>query len=563
MNTNFKPLGLVAAVAAATVGYTGVTQATTFAGTGLGDAAIVPYYTVQGDYVTGVHITNTSEYTQVVKLRYRRALDSMDALDFNIVLSPYDMWTGSIRQKDGGISVGTSDVSCTAPALVGGEAPMGDIFRDGAEEGYVEIIGMGSLDEGSALGAASDHGLIGVPLDCASAESNFFRNARVGGKYDPTKKGVLAGDLTHQTCSDAVLKTITGDVTATCATSKVALIQNAWGDTGNVLNVTYFIRSQESGTEFGGRAIHLADHANGAMASNQELFINGTTDNFSFLYPDLDGGNPGDVSGIGDTGATVVAPPGGQLQAPRGAYQPVRDVLGASQVINEWSNNPGNGVSTDWVVTMPGQYLQLNLPVYLDSLEVGGKPCLDIVSAANVPTTSGGPYIECDARDLPVSLAIEFWDREEQQTTSPSGGLVISPATSDQPDTAILPNEVNVIEWTDGTNAPVLDSAFATSFNTAALGSPFGWATLSVTSSAGSATKPLAKVADYEAINGALPNPAPNNRIAAWFNTTALTGAVPIVGFAAWERTFANNPAASYGRIIDHAYVAQVSASAP
>ncbi|MFT6289404.1 MAG: hypothetical protein ACJA09_004172, partial [Alcanivorax sp.] len=30
---------------------------------------------------------------------------------------------------------------------------------------------------------------------------------------------------------------------------------------------------------------------------------------------------------------------------------------------------------------------------------------------------------------------------------------------------------------------------------------------------------------------------------------------VPIVGFAAWERSFAANAAASYGRLINHAYI--------
>ena len=49
-----------------------------------GDLALVPYYTVGGEWVAGIHIVNTSEHTQVVKFRFRRATDGMDALDFNI-----------------------------------------------------------------------------------------------------------------------------------------------------------------------------------------------------------------------------------------------------------------------------------------------------------------------------------------------------------------------------------------------------------------------------------------------------------------------------------------------
>jgi hypothetical protein len=64
MKTIFKPLGLAAAVAAVTAGYAGVAGAADRAAGNLGDLAIVPYYTVQTDWVTGVHIINTSAQTK-------------------------------------------------------------------------------------------------------------------------------------------------------------------------------------------------------------------------------------------------------------------------------------------------------------------------------------------------------------------------------------------------------------------------------------------------------------------------------------------------------------------
>ena len=60
MKTIFKPMALAAAVAAVAAGYTGVTQAQ-IANNGLGDAAVIPYFTVAEDFVTGVHIINTSD----------------------------------------------------------------------------------------------------------------------------------------------------------------------------------------------------------------------------------------------------------------------------------------------------------------------------------------------------------------------------------------------------------------------------------------------------------------------------------------------------------------------
>jgi hypothetical protein len=81
-----------------------------------GDAAIIPYYTTVGSFVTGVHVVNTSAATQAVKVRLRRATDSADALDFNVVLSPADVWAGAIHaDADGNVVVSTSDTSCTVP----------------------------------------------------------------------------------------------------------------------------------------------------------------------------------------------------------------------------------------------------------------------------------------------------------------------------------------------------------------------------------------------------------------------------------------------------------------
>ena len=122
MKSNFKRLGLAAAVTAVAVGYAGVSNAQSVSRSvgNLGDTAIIPYYTVTGNWVTGVHVINSSEATQVVKLRLRRASDSADALDFNLILSPKDEWTGFIDDSSGDIVLATDDASCTAPIRADG-----------------------------------------------------------------------------------------------------------------------------------------------------------------------------------------------------------------------------------------------------------------------------------------------------------------------------------------------------------------------------------------------------------------------------------------------------------
>ena len=173
MKNTFKPLALAAAVA-------GMSAGMAHAGSypSLGDAAFVPYYTVEGDWVTGVHITNTSNQTQIVKLRLRRAEDSLDILDFNLILSPYDVWTGTISGDEEEMRFITEDDSCTAPVLLdNGDgrtyAPVFGPRIPGAQEGYLEVIGMAATtDEGQPIAEAALHDSDGIPDDCDEVRQN-------------------------------------------------------------------------------------------------------------------------------------------------------------------------------------------------------------------------------------------------------------------------------------------------------------------------------------------------------------------------------------------------------
>ena len=251
MKTNFKPLALAAAVAATTAGFAGVTQAA-ISQDGLGDLAIVPYYTVNENYVTGVHIINTSNATQVVKLRFRRGSDSMDALDFNLIMSPKDEWTGFIDGEEGNVVVRTEDTTCTAPLTgrpgtalaAAGVFPMPDLYEAGATEGYIEVIGMAQVAPtfvippltlspaqtvaltGNPLNLSALHGADGVPANCASAETNFFRVATTIPLVAPF---ATAGDEGTQGVYDS-------DQTVESTIPGALGLSNLYVDTPNVLN---------------------------------------------------------------------------------------------------------------------------------------------------------------------------------------------------------------------------------------------------------------------------------------------------------------------------------------
>lgn len=557
MKTMFKPIGLAAAVAAVTAGYTGAASAQGFperAIGNLGDLAIVPYYTVQDDWVTGVHIINTSDDTQVVKLRLRRALDSADALDFNLIMSPKDEWTGFLDNPNGIVRFKTDDTTCTAPLRADGVFEMPFIFREGAEEGYIEVIAMGeAYDEDQPIAVGAKHGSDGVPFDCASVATNFFFNDE-----DPDEIGVYDHDYSYQAVDEAE----DYDGTDFCYDDDGAsLCWNEFFEPDNFLKVSYFIRNGVTGTEMGGNAIHIRNFADDAWMTNQETGLF-SGDIVGFDYPDLNGGPLG-------------------FGLVRDKFNMLRDesVLGVDSLLNDWSVNPALNVSTDWVVTMPGQYTMLDYIVWASN---GFDPAnCGVLDNPTTAVDDGVP--QCDFRDIPVEATLleTTYNREEGEITPESGDLVISPQPPGVDVDLLFPYEVNVVEWTDGSNEPVLGSEYVVSVDPTVLG-VYGWASLSVESSKKSATtganlpSPTANSngqavcqfvpeisAEAPAGVGVDATPSHTMRQGPTVLTTvanggtvcvSATGSVPIVGFAAWERKFPSNPAASYGRLIDHSF---------
>jgi hypothetical protein len=136
---------------------------------GSGDTLIVPYFSTQSDNATLLSITNTDTQSgKAVKVRFRGAQNSDDVFDFQVFLSPTDVWTANISKGADGLSrLTTSDKSCTKPsAAVLNATPFitsrldqrltGDALAAGTREGYIEIIGMADIPPNSlATGPAS------------------------------------------------------------------------------------------------------------------------------------------------------------------------------------------------------------------------------------------------------------------------------------------------------------------------------------------------------------------------------------------------------------------------
>jgi hypothetical protein len=539
MKQAFKPLGIAAAVAAATSGY--VNAQPSVPNNDLGDLALVPYYTVNEGFVTGIHIVNTSNATQVVKFRFRRATDSMDALDFNVIMSPKDVYAGFLSQRPNGEIVWQAgDNSCTAPQTTNGVIAMPDIFRPDAETGYVEIIGMAEADNNQAISHSAKHVVTannpeGIPRSCEAVRGAFLADGL------PTRPGIV----NYNTAWTRDLSDFDGDG----STSEI--VANSFNDASNALKVSYFIQDFNSGLEFGDNAVMIADFMAEASMTNQEFgTISGDLNGFD--YPDLNGAGPVNRAASGDT--------------PKFDLLRSGSVLGAQAIYNEWSNNPSNDVDLDWVVTLPGQYTMLNLLQYEESIKPSNA-WAPTISDSNTPqqnpgcpwtTTTTAPA--CDFRDQPVELTFEAYNREELTPAPGDRGLVVSPAPPGVRPTVYLPKEANVITFGDGEVFGEEDANVS-----ADLAQPFGWVSASVrpwseTFRGRVCTYPEALDSNFDTppLAGAEAGDEIGNAVGAAVDTfcTSLTNqSVPVIGFAAWARSVSANPDANYGRIIEHSYM--------
>lgn len=182
--TTAVALGIVGAAA-----QVGVSHAVHIDPAGLGQVLIYPYYTVNKGNSTLVSVVNSTDQTKAVKVRFLEGRNSEDVLDFNLYLSPFDVWTGAIV-SDGpegatpssapAARLFTSDSSCTVPAIpaagvsfknfqyaVGNEKITGPWQLSRTREGHLEIIEMGVLTAGGSFANAVAHSAQGVPANCA------------------------------------------------------------------------------------------------------------------------------------------------------------------------------------------------------------------------------------------------------------------------------------------------------------------------------------------------------------------------------------------------------------
>jgi hypothetical protein len=415
MNT-FKRKSLHAAVLAGlgAMGVAGTASAIHVNDNGTGEVLIYPYFTVRSDggapttapqyYDNLISVVNSTSSTKAVKVRVLEGRRSAEVLDFNLFLSPFDVWTGAIVRTGAGTSdtsfegakMISTDNSCVVPTTLftnpGTGAGALNAFKnfvyapsndgggttlDRTREGYVEIIEMGEVTNPTWTGWIK-HGTTGVPANCGALQA-------IDGLMSPgirAPEGGLFGKM------DIINPTSGSDF------SYDAIAFDNWSD---------FEQYTDAGS-----VLPALNGGGGALAApsltRSDIFV-GT----------------GVLTSQWGTG----------LAAAADAFSAV---LMRSSVMNEFNVLTETDSGTDWVVNFPTKKLYVGV-----GTGAARRPFANNYNAANCSNTSGAPDV----------FGFDVYNREEQV---PGVATVILP--SPRPPGVVLVNtfcyEANVLAFNPG-----------------------------------------------------------------------------------------------------------------
>ena len=421
----------------------GATNATAFELTngGVGHNLIVPYFTAQDGNMTVLHLTNTDvKNGKAVKVRFRGAANSDDILDFQVLLSPGDVWTGAVTAgADGVAQLTTADGTCTVPKLTKGVAQSFDTRRlqgslsaadkaAGTREGYVEIFNMADIPDLAVYGAPAGKSALftaikhvgGVAPCTASAIDTAVLNtahteatAAAAGFATPTTG--LMGDW--YIINVAKTTTFSGGATALTAVSAAGVAGR-----GN------FVLFPQLSASVGAPDAFTADPALRTVAANAS-----TTKDAAGVVGALPAGYTLPVVeaayyDLPDLSTPYLAPANTPITAAGAATQAelLTKQLSVKSITNQYANDASITAKTDWVFSMPTRRYSVAMDYRATTPVRVFTP--GIVNGATAFFYTGNTAV--DAGKICVnSDGQSFFDREE---TTKSSGAVFSPGSVDK-----------------------------------------------------------------------------------------------------------------------------------
>lgn len=390
-----------------------------------GHILVVPYFTAQDGNMSVFHVVNTDTINgKAVKVRFRGASNSDDILDFQLFMSPGDVWTGSVRQgANGNAMLETADTSCTVPRIPAGGAsfvvdrlnPAADTANE-TREGYVELFTMADIPLNAATGSLYStikHKTNGAAPDCAqtileSSAGNLSNitsaaTARAIGFDTPT--GSLFGDW--YIINVAQTTTFSGSAT-------VIRAENAPG----VLGRGNFVHFPQSATPAGDATAML----NTADPLFRTEWADGT-------YADVTGAPaiPAAFYDLPDLSTPYTTLVGLTNTAPLSQAGLLTASIATNNVSNQYATAPSISAKTDFVFSMPTRRYSVAYD-YEESGRDGLRFSKLYDAAVQLPVGQqwfNSSVVTLSGKQICVTASgQDFYSREEQTV---SAGAVFSP----------------------------------------------------------------------------------------------------------------------------------------
>lgn len=484
------------------LGFAGAASAAlAVAESGQGHILTIPYYTAQNGNMTVFHLTNSDTVRgKAVKVRFRGASNSDDVLDFQVFMSPGDVWTAAVSKgADGKAQLVTGDKTCTLPtALQEGKAvpfittrltKAGWTDEDKANqtrEGYIEILNMADITGAESYAADK------TPLNffsaikhkngvapCTSSFLNDTLNWEVVAQSDVAATTFAAGQpwLVTTTAGAAVTGAFTG-------THFAANAHASWKNPGlaaptGTLSAQWYIMNVEQTTTYSGAATVInatpaagttlavfspQKNGNAVLTSADPLML-GTGSPITRQFYDVpDLSTPYEATS-GTTATTTAAQQATALSA----------AIARRTVQNQFATAPGVQAKTDWVFSMPTRRYTIaaNYATTATNLKAAAAGAATVAAPTpaatayriingdvatimtsdttgakgNIFATAGNTEVNDGGQICVKASSTVFWDREEG---TESEGAVFSPG---EPTKVQLCGEVSVLSFSSDKSA--------------------------------------------------------------------------------------------------------------
>jgi hypothetical protein len=409
MKRNTLTTAVVASIAGV-AGIASVSNAVFLNPDGVGQVLIYPYFTVNAGNDTLLSVVNTTNQGKAVKVRFIEGRNSFEVLDFNLYLSPFDVWTAAITTATTSATdpavLTTFDNSCTVPTIKGNtNLPVfagttqtfvpfrnnlyagADAGPDGLErtrEGYFEMIEMGVLNNTTLNTLKNITHVNGVPRDCGAVNAAW---SNIGGVSDYLPAGGLF------TAIDTT--TPTGGLFGGAAVVNVAAGTYINYNADAIEDFTSDLTLHSSPGELS-PSLNNANNAPGGSITD----VFGTIPANGARSIVFDNGRI--VVSNWPSAAGVARPAPGQRVR---SIDAVSAVLAQDTIANEFVTDSSIGAASEWVVTFPTKRFYANQSFIGQTTAI--LPFTRVFPLQPAAPTPDGNGTAC------VDIGLRFYDREE------------------------------------------------------------------------------------------------------------------------------------------------------